>query len=67
MMNQPTTLQLRQEATHRAHWFGAEAVILEKEAAKLLEQAKVAKHRYFGELAKADQLAGYDSPFERLA
>lgn len=60
-------LQMRKEAAHRAHWFGAEAVILEKEAAKLLAQAEVAKRRYFSELAKVDHLGGYDSPFDCLA
>ena len=66
-MSQSSILQQRQEHCRRAHWFGAEAVILEKEAEKLLSQARIAKGRYFSELAKADQLGGIDSPFEALA
>ena len=67
-MNSSLNLELRQEHRRRAHWYGAEAVILEKEAEKLLDQARDAKRRYFAELAKVDQLGGYEeSPFERLA
>ncbi len=61
------TFELRQEHRRRAHWYGAEAVILEKEAERLLDQAKAAKRRYFAELARVDQLGGIESPFERLA
>lgn len=66
-MTQSSQLEQRQEHRRRAHWFGAEAVILEKEAEKLLSQARIAKGRYFSELAKADQLGGIASPFEVLA
>lgn len=54
----PMTLELRQEHRRRAHWYGAESAILEKEANKLMAQAKLAKDRYFSELAKAGELAG---------
>lgn len=65
-MSEQTILQQQHEACNRAHWFGAEAVILEKEAEKLLSQARIAKRRYFSELARVDRLAGRTSPFEAL-
>lgn len=63
LMDRTLALELCHEHRRRAHWFGAEAVILEKEASKLLEQAKIAKRRYFSELAKADQAIGRNGSF----
>lgn len=66
-MTPELNLSIRQNACRRAHLFGAEAVILEKEAAKMLQRAAEAKRRYFRELSYIDKLAGHDSPFEVLA
>lgn len=54
-------------ARQRAHLYGAEAVVLEKNAAALLDKAQAARRRYFRELAAIDLLMGHpDSPFEPL-
>lgn len=65
-MDTQLNLQLRQSAAARAHLHGAEAVILEKEAAALLEQARQARRRYFRELETCDLLGGHESPFSSL-
>lgn len=60
-------LNIRQNAARRAHLAGAEAVILEKEAAALLQRAAAARQRYYRELVTVDLLGGHgSSPFERL-
>lgn len=52
----------------RAHLAGAEAVILEKEAAALLAQAHKARQRYNRELEAIDLILGNTpSPFAELS
>lgn len=58
---------LRRGARQRAHRFGADALIMEKDAAALLKKAADAKRRYFREMAAVDLLDGVcPSPFEEL-
>lgn len=68
-------LALRRGCTARAHVYGAEALILEKQAAalpegedpgSLLYAAAAAKRRYYRELAASDTLGGHPSPFAVL-
>ena len=74
-MTPELTLALRRGATARAHLYGAEALILEKQAASLpegadrndvLAAASAAKRRYYRELAASDNLGGHPSPFTAL-
>lgn len=66
-MNPDLLLALRHAATRRAHLAGAEAMHLEREAARLLEAAKSARRRYFRELTAVDDLGGHSpSPFAHL-
>lgn len=65
-MTPELTLALRQSACRRAHYYGAEAVILEKEAAALLQRANIARRRYFRELSTANLLGGHPAPFTHL-
>ena len=59
-------LELRRNATRRAHLAGGEAVILEKQAAELLAAAAAARRRYFRELECASLLGGHRSSFAAL-
>lgn len=65
-MNFELQQALRASARSRAHEYGAQAVILEKEAAALLTQAAEAKRRYFRELEAVDLLGGHTSVFGAL-
>lgn len=66
-MSPDLTLNLRQCACRRAHVAGAEAVILEKQAAALLKRAAAARQRYYREQVSVDLLGGHGpSPFEAL-
>jgi hypothetical protein len=74
-MTPELTLALRRGCAARAHLYGAEALILEKQAAllpegdpraSLLAAASTAKRRYYRELAACDTLGGHPSPFTAL-
>jgi hypothetical protein len=65
-MTPELTLALRRGCAARAHIYGAEALILEKQAAELLAAAATAKRRYYRELAACDTLGGHPSPFTAL-
>ncbi len=65
-MTPELTLALRRGCTARAHLYGAEALILEKQAAALQAAASAARRRYFRELASSDMLGGHPSPFTAL-
>lgn len=65
-MTPELTLALRRSCTARAHIYGAEALILEKQAAELLTAAAAARRRYYRELAACDTLGGHPSPFTAL-
>ena len=60
-MTPELTLALRRSATARAHIYGAEALIFEKQAAELLSAAAASKRRYFRELECANLLGGHRS------
>lgn len=54
-------------ARDRAHLAGAEALLLEKQAAALQARAAAARRRYFRELEAIDMLSGNTpSPFTQL-
>lgn len=64
-MTPELALNLRTSAAARAHLAGAEAVILEKEAAVLLKRAGAARQRYAREMVTVDLLGGHSpSPFD---
>lgn len=65
-MTPELTLALRRGCAARAHIYGAEALILEKQAAELLTTAAAARRRYYRELAACDTLGGHPSPFTAL-
>lgn len=74
-MTPELTLALRRSCAARAHIYGAEALILEKQAASapegkdrnaFLAAASAAKRRYYRELASSDTLGGHPSPFTAL-
>lgn len=65
-MTPELTLALRRGCTARAHLYGAEALILEKQAAELLAAAAAAKRRYFRELAASSTLGGHPTRFTEL-